>query len=91
MYTEFDKREVYDAVIAQKVEELIQLCNKDHLPVFITVCVKNDEKGTEYRTDMYSSASNGIKLKNDLMPNFVNVLNGFATVPPTDIVDIDFD
>ena len=32
-----------------------------------------------------------IRLKNDLFPKFVNVLNGFATVPPVDEVEIEFD
>lgn len=89
--TIFDKTEVFDESIAPKIEEIIQICNREHIPIFISACVKNTEESSEYKTDMFASASNNIHLKNDLIPRFVNVTNGFTTIPPTDIIDIDFD
>lgn len=91
MLTKFDKREIYNDVIKEKVTDLIQACNKERMPVFISVCVKNDEDGTEYEKEMFASASNDINLKEDQIPKYVNVSNGFRTVPPVDVVEIEFD
>ena len=88
--TEFDKRDIYESLIEPKVTELIQLCNKERMPVFITVCVKNDDKDTEYENNMFASASNNIYLKKDRIPDHVNVMNGFSTTPPADIVELEF-
>ena len=90
-YTDFDKTDVYETQVLKKVQELLRLCNKEQMPIFISVAVKNDEKGTEYKNDMFASATNDIFLKDDFFPNFVNVTNGFRTVPPSKIVEIDFD
>lgn len=91
MVTEFDKKDIFDATIAAKVSDVIQACNKEHLPVFIAVCTKNDEKGTDYDISMYSGAANEIKLKEDFIPMFVNVTNGFSTIPPAGELELDFD
>lgn len=90
-YTNYDKTDVYENQVIAKVQELLRLCNKEQMPIFISVAVKNNEKGTEYRNDMFSSATNDIFLKDDYFPNFVNVTNGFRTIPPSKIVEIDFD
>lgn len=88
---DFDKTDAYELEIKPAMETLVQICNKHHVPFFSAVCIKNDKNGSEYKADMYASASNEIRLKNDLFPKFVNVLNGFATVPPVDEVEIEFD
>lgn len=90
-YTEFDKTEVFDTVINNKIQELIQLCNAEQMPIFVSVAVANNSEGTEYRNDMFSSATNDIFLKDDKFPDFVNVMNNFRTVPPSKIVVIDCD
>ena len=89
-YTEYDKTDEFD-VINEKIQELIQLCNTEQVPVFVSVAIANDENHTEYRNDMYASATNNIFLKDDKFPHFVNVINGFRTVPPQKIAQIDFD
>lgn len=90
-YTEYDKTDVYNSEILEKVQELLKVCNKEQIPAFISLAVKNDEEKTEYVNEMFPSATNNIFLKNDYFPNFVNVINGFRTVPPQKIVEIDFD
>ena len=90
-YTEYDKTDIYEGEVLRKIQELLRICNKEQLPIFISTAVKNNEKGTEYKTDMFASATNDIFLKEDFFPNFVNVTNGFRTVPPAKIVEIDFD
>ncbi len=90
-YTKYDKTDVFDSTINDKIQELIQLCNAEQVPIFVSVAVANDENHTEYRNDMFASATNDIFLKEDKFPDFVNVINGFRTVPPSKIVVIDVD
>ena len=40
---------------------------------------------------MVGAASSGINLKDDKLVGFVNVLNGFNTVPKREEMEIDFD
>lgn len=89
--TTYDKTDIYETEVLKRVQELLRLCNKEQMPIFISVAVKNDEEGTEYKNEMYASATNNVFLTDDLFPNFVNVTNGFRTVPPAKIVEIDFD
>ena len=91
MLTEYDKTDAFEFEIKPAMETLVQLCNKHHIPFFVATCIKNDESGSEYKADMYASLSNEIRLKKDLFPKFVNVLNGFLTVPPNDELEIMFD
>jgi len=88
--TKFDKRKIYEDEIAEVVMELKLLCNKYKLPMFVSVCVKNG-KETEYVSDMVGSASNDIFLQDDKIPKYVNILNGFDTVPPNEILEIEMD
>ena len=90
-YTEFNKTDIYENEIEKKIYELLRLCNKEQLPVFVSVAVKNDEEGTLYKNEMFASATNNIFLKDDFFPNFVNVTNGFRTIPPAKIVEVDYD
>jgi hypothetical protein len=90
-YTKYDKTEIFNSTINNKIQELIQLCNAEQLPIFVSVAVANNAEKTEYVNDMFASATNDIFLKNDKFPDFVNVMNGFRTIPPQKIVIIDCD
>lgn len=89
MNTVFDKKEIFEKEIEEKMTELKLLCNKYRCPMFVSVCVKNDKKRTEYVSDMVGAYSNDIHLMDDKIPKFVNVLNGFDTVPPHDDFEIE--
>lgn len=85
---EFNKSDIYDKVIKEKITELKKLCNQERMPMFVAVCTENTEKGTRYEADIVGSYSNDIILKNDLIPKFINVFNGFDTVPHEDVTEI---
>lgn len=89
MFTEFNKEDLYNKELLEKVYELKLLCNQYRMPMFISICVENDSKGTKYISEMVGSYSNDVKLKNDLIPKYVNVLNGFDTVPKQEILEIE--
>jgi hypothetical protein len=88
---DFDKTYVFDSEIQERIDEIVRICNRERIPMFFCAAVKNSEEGTEYRKEMFATASNGITLKQDFIPSFLNVTNGFATVPPSEIVEIEFD
>jgi hypothetical protein len=91
MFKEFDKTDVFETEIQEKIDEILRICNRERIPMFFCAAVKNSPEGTEYRKEMFATSSNNILLKEDFIPKFLNVTNGFITVPPTEIVEIDFD
>lgn len=87
----FDKTEEYESEIIDLVTQLRIACNRNKIPMFVSICIKNDENGTKYKNEMVGAASSGIKLNDDKLIKYVNVLNGFETVPKREEVEIDFD
>lgn len=87
----FDKTQEYNDEILDLVVKLRIACNRNKIPMFVSICTKNDEKGTVYKNEMVSAASSGIKLKDDKLVEFVKILNGFKAVPNVDDFDIEFD
>lgn len=83
MDTVFDKRKEYETLIAEKVIELKKLCHMQKVPMFITVCIANDESGTEYEKEMVSATTCGYTLFDDQIAKHVNVTLGFDTIQPS--------
>jgi len=77
----FDRTKEYEEEIVDLVFKLRSTCNRVGIPMFLSMCVKNDEHETVYKNEMVGAASTGIKLTDDKLVKFVNVLNGFDTVP----------
>lgn len=86
----YDKKKVYDEKIAPLVQSLIQACNEEKIPAFVTVAVRNTEDDTEYVSGMVSAFDSNIRLENDKFTKLVNVMNGFDTVPHVDIVELEY-
>lgn len=77
----FDKTEEYEKEIMDLIAKLRIACNRNKIPMFVSVCVKNDEHNSIYKSEMIGTASAGRKLTDDKIIKFVNVLNGFETIP----------
>lgn len=90
-YTEFNKEAFYNEEIEKKIIELKQLCNRENLPFFVAVCVKNDKNETEYKKDMLTAQICEVELKDDIIPKLVNVTLGFDIIQPTTIPEIEYD
>lgn len=88
--TVFDKTEFYSKEISDKVDELVRICTREKMPMFISICVKNDDKETEYKNDMVSAYPLEVHLKDDMIPRFVNILNGFVTTPKKDELEVEY-
>lgn len=93
MKEKFDYTENYNNTIKEKVEEIIKLCNRNDISVFMSFCVANDpEKGTtDYANEYLSPGQKNLELENDYFADFVNVLNGFRTVPHKETIFEDLD
>lgn len=89
MNQNFDKTNEYDTKLSGMMREMIKYCSVNGIPVFISACIKNDNKESVYRSDMVSAASAGVNLTDDRLIRYVNVLNGFDTVPPADKMKMD--
>ena len=93
MKVKFDYKENYDKEIKEKVDELVKLCNRNNIVVFMSFCLANDpEKGTsEYTHEYLSPGQKNIELEEDHFADYINVLNGFRTVPFKETVFEDLD
>ena len=91
----YNREEAFEKYIRKKAEELLDLCGQHGIPTFMTFCVRDEGKGTNYenydnyKNYMYGSASNGIRLNDDQILRHVNVANGFTTSPPGNNEDLD--
>lgn len=89
MTTPFNKREIYESLLEEKIIELKRLCHMEKIPMFITVCLENNENGTTYEKEMVSAATCDFDLADDQIAKHVNVSLGFDTIQPS--VEEDFD
>lgn len=90
MATKYNKRKVYENEIFNKITELKLLCNAEKIPMFFAVAIESTDKKTVYETEYVGAKSNEIELKDDKITDFINVVNGFETVPPKSIIEIDY-
>lgn len=91
MATKYNKRKVYEQEIFNKVNELKLLCNQEKIPMFFACAVESTDKKTVYETEYVGSKSNDIELKDDKICGFINVVNGFETIPPKKIIEIEYE
>lgn len=89
--TKYDQSEFYTQQIYDKINEIKLLCNREKIPMFFACATKNDGKGTVYETEFIGTGSNEITLKDDKITDFINVVNGFNTIPPKSKMEIDFE
>lgn len=90
-YTEFDKQDIYELKIQPKVAELVKICSREDIPLFVAACTKNDENGTEYQKEAVTPGTHDIKLKDDVITKFIDVTLGFEVVPPRSIPNLNFE
>lgn len=89
--TEFNKEEEYGKEIEAKIQELKLICNDAKIPMFVTVCMNSSNEETVYKSDVVGSKVNNIILKDDLIADLINVMNGFRTVPPHSSFEMEMD
>ena len=91
MVTKFNQKKYFENEIYNKVNELKLLCNAAKIPMFFACATVSTDKKTTYETEYVGTESNDIHLKDDKITEFINVVNGFETIPPRNIVEIEFE
>ena len=87
----FDKTSVYESLIEEKVNELRRLCGQENIPMFITICLKNNENDTEYVNKAITPVTQGYTLKNDIITKCIDVSLGFDVIAPNSMPIMDFE
>ena len=88
-YIAFDKKAVFDEEIQPVLEHLTSLLRHYDIPYFFAAAIKSDESGTEYVFESEDNWSTASHMKDDKIPGFIKVVNGFRTVLPEDILEVD--
>lgn len=84
-YIVFDKQEIYDREIRPVAEHLKKLLCHYEMAFFFAAAVETDDKGTRYEYESNDPWSTSLQLKDDKIPGFIKVANGFKTVLPDHI------
>ena len=77
--------EIFNESTKPHVKEILLLCDQYHIPAFMTFAVANGEGakdgGTDYITEMLSSAAEDVSLVNDNIVRHALVVDGFDVAP----------
>ena len=79
--TEYSKENEYNDEIRKHVKEILLLCDKYRIPVFMSFAVKNDKHHTDYITEMLSATAEDIVLAEDRIAKYALIGCGFDVVP----------
>ena len=74
-----------------KIAEIMKICKTENIPMLLAICTKEEENETIYQSQMVGTYVTNTKISNDLIPKFVDVLNGFDVVSKNEIFEIDCD
>lgn len=74
--TEYDKTSVYKKQIVPLIEDIVKICTKERIPMFISVAPKSTADKTTYNNDGVLTGSLGITLHEDEFEKYLGVLHG---------------
>lgn len=84
-----NKTESYETNIRAKVEELKKACYEAGIPMFFSCAIADDGTHTVYKNEMVSPLSVNTALSEDLIADFVIVINGGVT-HAEELEEVDF-
>lgn len=73
----------------KKVQELLEICQIEHLPMFLSVAVENTDETTTYKNVVYGAKSHNMGLADDRIEKHILIANGFDAVPKRENVILD--
>lgn len=88
-YLSFDKKNLFEKEIQPVLEHLKSLLMHYDFPFFFAAAMKTDENGTKYCYESHDVWSTSRQMKDDKIPGFIKVVNGFKTVLPDELKDLD--
>ena len=69
--------------------EVLQICQINNLPVFMSVATENSSEGTVYKNMVFSGTANYINLANDRIRKHMLVANDYEVVPAREVAVFD--
>ncbi len=75
--------------VKKKVNELLELCQCNQIPMFVAIATGEKDGKTEYYNQMFGAKAHGISLNEDKIQKHILVSNGFSVVPPRDSLELD--
>lgn len=88
-YLDFDNQEVFKEEIRPVLEHLTSLLRHHNMPYFFAVAIKTNDSGTEYAFESHDEWSSAQRMRDDKIPGFIKVVNGFKTVLPEGILEVE--
>ncbi len=91
-----NKEQLYVNNVKAKVDELAKLCYQYNLPCFLAIAVGDKKPKTKAEKESSKTAKLDLKVttylpemlyvetEDTVFSDFINVMNGFTTVPPND-------
>lgn len=76
--TEYEADKEQKKEIEEKIKELLELCQINRIPMFLSVALQNDKNGTKYKNIMYSAKVHDIRLTDDQIEKHILISNGFC-------------
>lgn len=73
----------------EKIEELLDICQLNGIPMFVCIVTDNNEEGTKYYNQLYSAKAHAIDLTDDQIAKHILIANGFKAVPKREALDLD--
>ena len=78
--TPFDKSSIYRSKIEPIVAELVKQCTVYNIPMYVTCCIANSEKETEYKNQCVAPDAHGLNLSDDNIQKHLCIKLGFDTI-----------
>lgn len=80
----YNKEDLYTKKIAPLIRDIQVLCIKEEMPMFISVAVANNKKGTKYVNNTVMGVT-GIRLKDNRIAKLLLYINDFKNELPPDV------
>lgn len=88
--TVYNKSDVFDTQIKDLIEQIQQICKKENIPFFFSAAVENNVADTKYEVYALTATPMELSLAEDDIVKHINVFNGFDTVPPENLPELEF-
>ena len=76
---EYDKAEIYEKEIAPLVHQLVEACNFNRIPLFVSAAVTNKDGKTNYQTETLSAAQFNMSLADDKVADYKRKKRGLES------------
>ena len=93
MIKDYDHSEEYETEILPIIHQLLLACEKNSLPMFVSIAVVNKDNETIYKNEMLSAFAENVELYKDHISDHACISDNWAVspLPVSDNLNIDED